>query len=188
MTTHTDGTAPTRPDAGPVPFSRVKIRVGALVFCGAEVALIRRDRPDSVHYTPPGGNVEAGEDLLVALRRELSEELALDPAEASDPELVWVVDQMVSRPGPTPPPRKLHLIYRLHVGEAVRAGLATEEHDALPGGGHEIGVVEWVDHRAAAGLPIFPPIGPALAALTGPRGPVAHAGLPSVTDADYTWV
>ncbi|WP_246094302.1 NUDIX domain-containing protein [Streptomyces griseofuscus] len=91
-----------------VPFSRIKIRTGALVFCGDEVALIRRDRAGSVHYTPPGGNVEEGEDLRQALRRELAEELDLDidPAEGGD--LMWVVDQRVTRPGPTPPPRKLH--------------------------------------------------------------------------------
>ncbi|MEU2971239.1 NUDIX domain-containing protein [Nocardiopsis alba] len=81
------------PDPSRAPFSRIKIRVGALVFCGERVALIRRDRPDSVHYTPPGGNVEPGEDLEVALRRELEEELALDPAEVGSPELLWVVDQ-----------------------------------------------------------------------------------------------
>lgn len=38
----------------PVPFSRIKIRTGALVFCGEDVALIRRDRPTGSHYTPPG--------------------------------------------------------------------------------------------------------------------------------------
>ncbi|MGW4792203.1 hypothetical protein ACWEPC_07285 [Nonomuraea sp. NPDC004297] len=36
------------------PFSCVKIRTGALVFCGHDVALIRRDRPTGSHYTPPG--------------------------------------------------------------------------------------------------------------------------------------
>jgi 8-oxo-dGTP diphosphatase len=53
----------------PVPFSRIKIRTGALVFCGEDVALIRRDRPTGSHYTPPGGNVEPGEDILDALAR-----------------------------------------------------------------------------------------------------------------------
>ncbi|MFB4317737.1 NUDIX hydrolase [Actinomadura sp. 21ATH] len=64
------------------PFARIKIRVGALVFCGDEVALIRRDRPGSTHFSPPGGNVEHGEDLLAALRRELAEELDLAPSQA----------------------------------------------------------------------------------------------------------
>ncbi|MEV5560285.1 NUDIX hydrolase [Nonomuraea wenchangensis] len=62
------------------PFSRVKIRTGALVFCEHDVALIRRDRATGSHYTPPGGNVNPGEDLIAALRRELAEELRLDLA------------------------------------------------------------------------------------------------------------
>ncbi|MEV6672884.1 NUDIX domain-containing protein [Streptomyces sp. NPDC051162] len=173
----------------PAPFSRIKIRTGALLFCGTNVALIRRDRPGSVHYTPPGGNVEPGEDLDAALRRELLEELALDTTQASEPpELLWVVDQRVSRPGSTPPPRKIHLLYRLHITEEVRVTLATEEHDELEDGTFETGVIEWVDYRKTADLPIFPPIGPALADLTSPHAVVGNAALPVVTDENYTWV
>ncbi|MGW0032799.1 NUDIX domain-containing protein [Streptomyces sp. NPDC003314] len=58
-----------------IPFSRIKIRTGALVFCGDDVAFIRRDRAGSTHCTPPGGNVEHGEEFDTALARELSEEL-----------------------------------------------------------------------------------------------------------------
>ncbi len=170
------------------PFSRIKIRTGALVFCGDQVALIRRERPDSVHYTPPGGNVEAGEDLEAALARELEEELGLKPGQATTPELLWVVDQRVSRPGSTPPPRKLHLIYRLHIAEDVRDQLAAEEYDELPDGSHEVGFIDWIDYRKTADLPIFPPIGPALAALPTADAPVGSAALPAVTDENYTWV
>lgn len=179
-------TNPTDPSLAP--FSRIKIRVGALVFCEERVALIRRDRPDSVHYTPPGGNVEPGEDLEVALRRELEEELALDPAEVGSPELLWVVDQRVTRPGRRPSPRKLHLLYRLHIAPAVQEGLAKEEYDLQADGSYEVGVVEWVHHRDTAELPLFPPIGPALASLPDPRAVVADASLGAVTDEDHTWV
>lgn len=169
------------------PFTRIKIRVGALVFCGDEVALIRRDRPESTHFTPPGGNVEHGEDLAAALQRELHEELDLAPSRSGRPELLWVIDQMVSRPGATPPPRKLHLLYRLHVTPEVRAELATEEYDEVPGG-HEVGLIQWVDYRTTADLPIFPPIGPALAALPSPFAALTDAALPAVTDDNYVWV
>ncbi|WP_031015778.1 NUDIX domain-containing protein [Streptomyces sp. NRRL F-5727] len=170
------------------PFSRIKIRTGALVFCGDDVALIRRDRADSTHYTPPGGNVEHGEDLAAALARELAEELDLDVDQADGGDLMWVVDQRVTRPGPTPPPRKLHLIYRFHITPELRATLAEVELDEQPDGSHETGLIEWIDYRKTAELPIFPPIGPALAALPDPRAAVTDAALEAVTDDTYSWV
>lgn len=176
------------PPAPAVPFSRIKIRTAALVFCGDEVALIRRDRAGSVHYSPPGGNVEDGEDLACALRRELAEELGLDVGLAEGGDLLWVVDQRVTRPGPTPPPRKLHLIHRLHITAEVRATLAEQEWDEQPDGSHAVGVIEWIDYRETAGLPLFPPIGAALAALPDPRAATADAALAAVTDDNYTWV
>ncbi|MFF9677255.1 hypothetical protein ACF1GS_37140 [Streptomyces eurythermus] len=64
----------------------------------------------------------------------------------------------------------------LHITPALRATLTETEHDELPDGSHETGVIEWVDYRKTAELPVFPPIGPALAAL------------PAVTDENYTWL
>ncbi|MFC4506055.1 MULTISPECIES: hypothetical protein [Streptomyces] len=97
-----------------------------------------------------------------ALRRELAEELRRDVGQAEGGELLWVVDQSVSRPGPTPPPRKLHLIYRCHVTAGVRATLAEQELDELADGSHEVGTVVWIDYCQTADLPLFPPVGAAL--------------------------
>lgn len=174
--------------SSPVPFSKIKVRTGALVFCGDDVALIRRDRPAGTHYTPPGGNVEPGEDLLGALGRELAEELRLDLADATLPRLCWIQDQMVTRSGPTPPPRKLHLIFRCFITSAIRAQLATIEYDEQPDGGHEPGIIEWVSYRKAADIPLFPLIGQALAQLPSPDAPVGNPLLQPITDASYTWI
>lgn len=175
---------PTRNDP---PFTRIKIRVAALVFCGDDVALIRRDRPHGAHYSTIGGNVEGPEPLPNALARELQEELGLDLGDATAPELLWVLDQRVSRPGPTPPPRKMHLIFRLHVTPVVRTKLRTEEHDELPGGSVDVGAIEWVDYRETDDLHIYPPVGHHLAALHTPRAAIADAALEAITDANFTW-
>ena len=170
------------------PFSRVKIRVGALVFSGHDVALIRRDRPTGSHYTPPGGNVDHGEHLIDALHRELAEELELAPGDGSAPELCWIQDQMVTRPGPTPPPRKIHMIFRMHITPEVRARLAIVEHDELADGSTELGIIEWVNYRKAGDLPLFPLIGDAISALPAPDAPSKNPLLPPITDQNYTWV
>ncbi|WP_034278958.1 NUDIX domain-containing protein [Actinospica robiniae] len=176
------------PSAGSAAFSTIRIRTSAVVFCGSEVALIRRDREGSTLYTTIGGNVEGAEPLPEALRRELAEELNLDLDQADGGELLWVLDQRVSRPGPTPPPRKLHLIYRFHVSPAVRETLAAEEFDAQADGSYELGTIEWIDYRETAALPLFPPIGPALAALDSPHAQVLDAALAAVTDENYSWI
>ncbi|MGW9205856.1 NUDIX hydrolase [Embleya sp. NPDC055664] len=176
------------PDPTAVPFSRIKVRVGALVFCGAEIALIRRDRCGSPLYVLPGGNVVDGEDFTTALRRELAEELDLDVERAEGGELLWILDQRVSRPGRTPPPRKIHLLHRLHITPEIRARLAAHERDELPDGSHEVGTIVWIDYRETAELPVFPPITGPLTALPTPHAPTTDAALPPVTDETYTWL
>lgn len=172
---------------GPASFTLIKVRVAALVFCGDDVALIRHDRPAGSHYSPPGGNVEHGESLLRALRRELAEELRLSLDDATEPQLCWVQDQMVSRPGPTAPPRKLHMIFRCFVTSAIRATLATIEYDEQPDGSEETGIIEWVSYQKAASLPIFPLIGEVLARLRTPDADIGNPLLPEVNDHNYTW-
>nr|WP_248628167.1 NUDIX hydrolase [Nonomuraea coxensis] len=183
------GAAGGQDGAAEVPFGRIKIRVSALVFCGDEVALLRRDRPDGIClFTTIGGNVCEGEPLDAALARELEEELALAPGSGTEPELLWLMDARVSRPGSTPSPRKLHLIYRLHVSPEVRRALATHELDEMAAGGHEVGHVQWIDYRQAADLPLFPPVGAALARLAGPAARPGAVELPAVTDKEYSWI
>lgn len=94
---------------------------------------------------------------------------------------MWVVDQRVTRPGPTPPPRKRHLIYRFHISPDIRETLAEQELDELPDASHEVGVIEWIDYRKTAELPIFPPIGPALADPHAPSPTRPHTPSPTRT-------
>ena len=59
--------------------SRIGIGVGAVVFRGAEVLLIRRGKPPfQGSWSIPGGRVECGGRLEDAVRREVKEETAVD--------------------------------------------------------------------------------------------------------------
>lgn len=80
------------------------------------------------------------------------------------------------------------MVYRLHVSVEARAELATQEYDDLGDGCSEVGHIVWIDYRQTADLPLFPPIGPHLAALPSPDAPVGEFELPPITDADYTWI
>ncbi|MFE9045238.1 hypothetical protein ACFYOG_30565 [Streptomyces sp. NPDC007818] len=86
-----------------------------------------------------------------------------------------------TRLDPPPPPRKLHLIHRLHITPELRATLAETEQDELPDGSDEISVIERIDYRETSGLTV-PPIGPALAAPPQPRAAVTDVALEAVTD------
>jgi ADP-ribose pyrophosphatase YjhB (NUDIX family) len=58
--------------------SRPQLAVSAAIFRGHEVLLVRRAyAPGQGLYSLPGGRVEFGESLGVALRREVTEETAL---------------------------------------------------------------------------------------------------------------
>ena len=72
--------------------SRPIVGVGAVIVIRGQVVLVRRARdPRAGQWSLPGGAVEAGEPLAVALAREVLEETGLD-VEVGD--LVGVLDRI----------------------------------------------------------------------------------------------
>lgn len=58
---------------------QIRVGVGAVVFRGADVLVIKRGKPPFLgRWSIPGGGLEHGERLLDAVRREVREETALD--------------------------------------------------------------------------------------------------------------
>ncbi|OLZ68972.1 hypothetical protein AV521_19575 [Streptomyces sp. IMTB 2501] len=166
------------------PFTRIKIRVAAALFNGDEMALIHRAKNGQDQYTLPGGNVEPGEPVLEALARELDEELGLNGTDVnSPPQLTWIQDAMVTRPGGAPP-RKLHLVFRVHICDLVRARLRTVEYDDVVGAGHLI----WSHYKDTADKALFPPV--PVAELPTPSAPLdaARCLLPTLDDTNYHWI
>jgi 8-oxo-dGTP diphosphatase len=56
----------------------MRIRVAAVILLGGEVVVVRHRKGDSAYHLLPGGGVEAGEGLEMALTREVHEETGLD--------------------------------------------------------------------------------------------------------------
>jgi 8-oxo-dGTP diphosphatase len=54
-----------------------RVRVAALIHWQNRILLCRQEKPGREYWLLPGGGVDGGETLIGALRRELSEELAL---------------------------------------------------------------------------------------------------------------
>ncbi|MEN6438402.1 MAG: NUDIX hydrolase [Syntrophobacter sp.] len=67
--------------------------VGAIIFRGDEVLLVKRGNPPSSgKWSIPGGLVELGESLEAAVRREIREEVGLDVKVI---DLVAVLDRVI---------------------------------------------------------------------------------------------
>lgn len=163
---------------------RAQVRVGALLVAGDAVCLIRRQRPDGVQHSLPGGLVEAGEDAFSALHRELHEELGLDATAAPGaPVLRWVQDQAGTRPGRDGVFRRRHLVFVLRLPTTARDGLAAVELDAA-----DPTAVVWCDPARAARLHLYPALGGVLArAATDPAPRRRPVLLPPMTDTTYRW-
>lgn len=165
------------------PFHRIKIRVAAAIFHGGDIALIRRTNSSGItHYSLPGGNVEPAEGLLDALGRELLEELGLDLQRIkTSPQFTWMLDAMVNRPGAIPP-RKIHLVYRLHLAQDDREGLRTHEYDELGEG-----TILWLPYRQTGEVHLFPPV--PVWQLSSPASAVDATScmLPPIDDSNFEW-
>ncbi|MGW6915586.1 NUDIX domain-containing protein [Kitasatospora sp. NPDC054939] len=168
MTTH----------AAPEP---ARTRVCAILLHDGRLALIRRDRPDGLQYSLPGGLIENGEDPHAALRCELLEELGLDLAELPVPPVLrFVQDQETRRLGDTTLVRRRHMVFTAHLPGHVHRTVAAAEQDD-PGRAP----VVWLPLAAAAGLHLYPAVGPVLDRAAEPAaGPVLLAPM---TGDSYWW-
>ncbi|WP_405504470.1 hypothetical protein [Streptomyces purpurascens] len=97
--------------------------------------------------------------------------------------MTWIQEAMVTRHGSTPP-RKLHLVFRIHIADPTRVRLRTVEHDDTAGVGHLI----WSPYRDTVDQAPFPPV--PLAALATPMASLdaAQAFLPPLDDSNYQWI
>ena len=162
-------------------FEKIKIRVCALIQCRDEVVLIHRRKNNEDSYTIPGGNVDHGEDITEALKRELNEELDINFAYIEDqPVFMALQDQMVSRPGTTPPPRKLHMIFRMAIKPEIKEMISSTEMDDLGEG-----KIVWMKIQDAAHLHLYPAAGELLMGMS--KNKPTSSFLPAMTNRNFSW-
>ncbi|WP_441248287.1 NUDIX hydrolase [Kitasatospora sp. McL0602] len=172
--------AATTSGAGSAP---VRVRVCAVLLHDGQVCLIRRQRPAGPQLSLPGGLVDDGEDPPTALRRELLEELGLDPdALPAPPLLRFVQDQETLRPGESAPFRRQHLVFTAHLPHDLHRAVARTEQDD-----HDQAPAVRVPADTAAGLHLYPAIGDALHQAARPHTTTGPLLLPAMTGASYQW-
>lgn len=85
-----------------------RIRVGTLLRHGDAVLLLRQEKLGRSYWLLPGGGVEEGESLHVALARELSEECGLEGVTLEGP--IAIVES-IAPPSLRPRKHVVHVIF-----------------------------------------------------------------------------
>ena len=99
-----------------------RIRVGAVLRHGDAVLLLQQKKGDRAYWLLPGGGVEEGESLHVALARELSEECGLEGIRLEGP--IAIVES-ISPAGMRPRKHVVHVIFHADVSERSLESVAS---------------------------------------------------------------
>jgi 8-oxo-dGTP diphosphatase len=141
-----------------------RIRVYAILRREDRILLIRQEKAGREYWLLPGGGVNAGESLVDALRRELTEEVGIEatlPLEGP----VAIADSI--SPGRVPAKHVVHIVFAGHLGG--RSLEAVTSRDAAVRGHRLFGVDE------LPGVALHPPIQRFLARWQ-PGDPVVYLG------------
>ncbi|HEY2788935.1 MAG TPA: NUDIX hydrolase [Gaiellales bacterium] len=104
--------------------SAPRIRVGALLRHGDAVLLLRQEKSGRSYWLLPGGGVEEGESLHVALARELSEECGLEGLALEGP---IAIAESIAPAGLRPRKHVVHVIFYADVSGRSLEGVASAD-------------------------------------------------------------
>ena len=104
--------------------SAPRIRVGALLRYGDAVLLLQQEKGGRSYWLLPGGGVEEGESLHVALARELFEECGLEGLALEGP--IAIVES-IAPAGLRPRKHVVHVIFHADVSGRSLEGVASAD-------------------------------------------------------------
>ncbi len=141
-----------------------RIRVSALLTCGGTVLLCKQRKASREYWLMPGGGVENGESMHVALLRELAEETGLTGLKLDGP---IAIAESIAPADAIPRKHVVHIIFHAEVDPADVAAISSGD-DAVRGHG-------LVSRDEIASIDLRPPIH-RFVQRWRPGDPFAHLG------------
>lgn len=138
-----------------------------MIWHAGKLLLVCQGRPQSPRWMMPGGGVDPGESLTIALARELREEIGCDRCSVAEP--VALVESIA--PESHASGRHLiHMVFRVDVrdADAIETGVGAGTDPAI----HEI---RWMTRDELLTTALHPPIGKFLSAYQ-PGGDFQYFG------------
>ena len=124
-----------------------RIRVSAILRRERRLLLVRHEKHGREYWLLPGGGVNAGESLVRALRRELAEEVGLDPDVPLEGPVA--IADSIAPPG-RPAKHVVHIVFAGHLGNRSLERVSSTD-EAVSN--HRL-----FDVEELAGLALHPPI------------------------------
>ncbi|MCW2972063.1 MAG: hypothetical protein JWN72_336 [Thermoleophilia bacterium] len=122
-----------------------------MIWHQQRLLLVRQGRPGHPRWMLPGGGVDPGESLTVALARELNEELGCRQVAVAEP---CALVESIAPEHHSSGRHLIHVVFRVDVPDATAIQVGDpDSSDAA------IQEVRWVDRDGILRLPLHPPIG-----------------------------
>lgn len=129
-----------------------RVRVSGMIWHDQKLLLVRQGRPGHPRWMLPGGGVDPGESMTVALARELREELACAQVAVAEP---CALVESIAPESHSSGRHLIHVVFRVDVPapESIATGRQPKVEDQA------VQEIRWVSRDEILKLPLHPPIG-----------------------------